>query len=411
MSNAFTFEQRVANSFLLLLKNSLVMGKLATTKFDKEYSKTEVAPGDTIKVRRSIEYTVRTGAVASAQDTTVGSVSLTIDKQRGIDTQFTSKEESLDVDDLLRNEALKTKAAVLAQQIDQDLMEVSLKFPHWVGTPGQTINSAPDFFAGVQRAVELGIPMNDLHGILSPADHFALAGAFTGLAASDETVKKAIEKAKIPMIGGVQPYMSQNVINLTTGTRAGTPLVNGASQVSTYASVKDSFQQTLAIDGLGASQTIKAGEVFTIAGVYAVNPRSKANLGYLQEFTVLADATADGTGAVTVTIANPIITSGAYQTVSAAPADNAAITWKGSASTAYRQNTIFHRGAIALLGVKLYTPDTGKVAFATDPDTGLSVRYWRTSDGVNDTHLQRCDVLYGVGMVDSRLGLRLSGQA
>lgn len=413
MSNAFTFEQRVANSFLLLLKNSLVMGKLATTKFDKEYSKTEVAPGDTIKVRRSIEYTVRTGAVASAQDTTVGSVSLTIDKQRGIDTQFTSKEESLDVDDLLRNESLKTKAAVLAQQIDQDLMEVGLKFPHWVGTPGQTINSAPDFFAGVQRAVELGIPMNDLHGVLSPADHFALAGAFTGLAASDETVKKAIEKAKIPMIGGVQPYMSQNVVNLTAGTRAasGASQVDGASQNVAYATVKDAYTQTLNVKGLTAGHTIKAGEVFTIAGVNAVNPRSKADLGYLQMFTVLADATADGSGLAALTIANPIITSGAYQTVTAAPANSAAITWMGTASTAYRQNIIFHRGAIALLGVKLYTPDTGKVAFATDPDTGLSVRYWRTSDGVNDTHLQRCDVLYGVGMVDSRLGLRLSGQA
>lgn len=413
MANAFVFEQKVANAFLLLLKNNLVMGKLVNTKLDKEFTGNEIAPGNTVSVRRSINYTVRDGATASAQDTVVGKVDITIDKQKGIDTSFTSAEETLSVDQLLENTMMKTKSAILAQQIDEDLIRVALKFPHWAGTPGQTINSASDFFVGVQRAVELSIPQDDVAAILSPSDHFALAGSFTGLNASDSTVKTAIEKAQIPMIGGVQPYMSQNVVNLTCGTRAasGASLIDGAAQNVAYADVKNTYSQTLNVKGLTAGHTIKAGEVFTIAGVNAVNPRSKADLGYLQEFTVLADATAGGTGLAALTIANPIITSGAYQTVTAAPADGAAIVYKGTASTAYRQNAIFHRGAIALVGAKLTTPANGKVAFATDPETGLSVRFWRSSDATNDVHLQRCDVLYGVGMLDARLGVRLSGTA
>lgn len=386
------------------------MGKLVTTQFDKDYTNETVAVGDTVKVRRLPDFTVRDGRVASAQDAVSGTTDITIDKQKGVDVNFTSKELTLDVDDLLKNQIMKAKAARLAQQIDADLINETLEFPHWVGTPGQLVNSASDFFVGVQRAMELAIPMDDLHGILSPADHFALAGSFTALNV-DSTAKTAIEKAKLPMVGGVQPYVTQNVINLTTGTRAGTPLVNGAAQNVTYASVKTNYQQSLILDGLGANQTIKRGEVFTIAGVNAVNTASKADLGYLQKFVVLADATADGTGNVTVTIANPIITSGAYQTVTAAPADNAAITWMGSASTAYAQNSLFHKGGIALVSAKLAEPTSGVWAYATDKETGISIRTWSQSDIVNDEHLTRVDVLYGVSNIDRRLGVRLSGTA
>lgn len=413
MSNVFATQQKITNAFLLLLKNELVMGKLVTTKFDKDFSNEVVAVGNTVKVRRPPEFTVRDGRVASAQDIKVGTVDVTIDKQKGVDINLTSQELTLDVDDLLKNQTMKAKAAALAQQIDSDLIGETLEFPHWAGTPGQTINSASDFFVGVQRALELSIPMDDLHGILSPADYIALAGSFTTLSASDETVKKAIEKAKLPMVGGVQPYVSQNVINLTVGTRAasGASQVDGASQNVTYDSVRTTFSQTLNIKGLTAGHTIKRGEVFSIANVNAVNPRSKADLGYVQKFVVLADATADGSGLAAITIANPIITSGAYQTVTAAPADSAAITWMGTASTSYAQNSIFHRGAIGLVGVKLEEPKSGIYSYAKDPMTGLSVRTWSQSDITNDEHMTRVDVLYGVVNMDRRLGLRLSGSA
>ncbi len=412
MANAIDVQQKITNAFLLLLKNELVMGKLVTTDFDKEFRNEEVAVGDTVKVRRPPEFTVRDGAVASAQDIKTGTVDVTIDKQKGVDVNLTSKELTLNVDKLLENQTLKAKAAVLAQQIDADLMGKTLEFSHWVGTPGQLINSAPDFFVGVQRAMELGIPMDDLNAVLSPADHFALAGSFTALAASDATVKLAIEKAKLPMVGGVQPYVSQNVLNLLVGTRAasGAALINGANQNVTYDSVRGTYKQTLAIDGLAAGATIKAGEVITIAVVNAVNPRSKADLGYLQKFVVLADATADGGGAIAaLSVACPIITSGAYQTVTAAPADNAAITFMGTASTAYAQNAIFHKSAIGLVGAKLVDPKSGICSFASDPKTGLSIRTWSQSDITNDTHMTRVDVLYGVVNMDRRLGVRLSG--
>jgi len=182
------------------------------------------------------------------------------------------------------------------------------------------------------------VPQTDRNGVMSPADFWALAGNFTGLYAQRDIATEALERARIPLIGSVQPYMTQSVVNLTVGTRAasGAATVNGNNQNVTYASISaNDYKQTFLVKTLTAGHTIKAGEVFTINNVYAVNPRTKAVLPYLAQFVNLVDATADGGGLATLTIANPIITSGAYQTVNAAPVDGAAITWLGTASAAY----------------------------------------------------------------------------
>lgn len=410
MANTLLTPKVYANVMLKLLKNNLVMGKLVTTEFKNEFKKI----GNTVYVKRPPEFTVRTGQVAQVQAVTEGEIPVVIDKQKGIDIQFSSVEETLTVAQLLKSEILNSEAAQLAQEIDSDLMRATLEFPSWVGTPGQRIDSATDFFLGPQRLDEMAVPQSARSGVLSPNDYWGLAGNFTGLYAQRDIATEALEKARIPLIGNVQPYMTQSVINLTVGTRAasGATQVNGNGQAVAYTAINtNDYKQSFLVKGLTAGHTIKAGEVFTIADVYAVNPRTKATLTFLRQFVVLADATADGAGLATLSIANPIITSGAYQTVSAAPVDSAAITWLGTASTGYTQNAIFHKSAIALVFAKLIMPYSGEADYATDPETGVSVRYWRTSDGTNDLHLHRWDVLYGVKTVDRRLGTRLSGTA
>ena len=76
------------------------------------------------------------------------------------------------------------------------------------------------------------------------------------------------------------------------GTASGTPAVAGASQTGT----------TLAIDGLAAGATLLAGDYFAVNGELKM---------------VVANATADGTGAMTVTFEPPL---------RASPADNAPLT-------------------------------------------------------------------------------------
>jgi hypothetical protein len=255
----------------------------------------------------------------------------------------------------------------------------------------------------------MSVPQTDRNSVLSVSDYWALIGAFTGTIPYDNDVNKtALQRAKLPMLGNVDAYMAQSVPVVTNGTRTN-GAVNGASQAVTYATSKDTYTQTLIIDGVGAAATIKAGEVFTLAARYAVNPVTGAKLGYLQQFTVTADATADGSGNATITISPPIITAAPYATVDSAVADNDVITWVGSASTAYTQNATFHKEAIKLAWVRPAKPHTGEYSYAEDPETGISLRLWAFSDGSADTHSYRADIMYGVLNGDPRLGVRGNG--
>ena len=334
---------------------------------------------------------------------------MTIDKQAGVDVQFTSAEETLSVDALLKSKVLDASMSQIASYIDQQLIARVSEFHNWVGTPGAVVDSPADFFLAPQRLDEMAVPANDRNAIMTPQDGYGMAGSLLANAAlAGDTARSALQKAKIPILGNVDPYITQTIPSLTTGTRTD-GAVNGASQAVTYLSVKSTYQQTLNIDGVGTTNTVKAGEVFTIAGVYAVNPRTKAALPYLQQFTALEDRTAVSGAIAGLAISPPIIASGAFQNVSAGPADDAALTWLGGASTTYRPSAAFHKTAIKLVSAKLIRPYSGESDFATDPETGITVRYWRYSNGDNDTHNHRWDVMFGTVNADRRLGVRLSG--
>lgn len=415
MANAYNQAKIYANAALKLLKNNLVTARMVSSEtIDKAIvsERGGSANGGTVYVKRPPEFIVRQGRVAQVQDALAGEVPVSINKQRGVDLEFTSLEATLSVDEFMKDESANSAMAQLAQTIDQDVNEVVLEFPGWVGTPGQLIDSGPDFFKMPERLDELAVPQNDRISLLSPADKWAFAGGLTNNAAQAQNLARtALESGRIPNIGNIDTFMTQNVPTLVTGTRGATAAVAGANQNVQFVSVRNDYKQTLAVSGLGANATVKRGEVFTIANVYAVNPRSKAPLPFLAQFTVLEDVTANGSGAATLTIANPIIVDGAYQTVSVVPANSAVITWMGAAGTAFRQNTSFHKSAIKLVSARLIKPASGITAFSRDPETGLTIRYWQTSDGTNDTHLHRWDVIYGVVNTDRRLGVRGSGTA
>jgi hypothetical protein len=415
MSNAFATPKVYANVGLALLKNQLVMAKLC----DSEAVNKEFVPGvgTTVYVKKPPEFAIRDGAVAASQDVLEGEVAVVCDKQKGVDVQFTGYEATTNVDQLLKSKVIAGAMTQIASQIDGDLIANVKFFHNAVGTYGNTISTVAGFFAGPQRLDEMAVPMSDRNAILTPADGYALAGTFTGLAAlAGDTAVSALQKAKIPMLGNTSPYITQTVPSMTMGTRVqatGTS-ISGANQNSTYASTRTTGTQTLTLT-TGSGKTVKAGEKFTIANVWAVNPRTKAKMSYLKQFTVTADATAVST-ALTVTISPPIITSGAYQNVdltgstsTTAPDDSAAVVWFGALSTSYNLNAAFHKSAIKLVNVTPPRPYTGESDYATDPATGISVRYWRYSDGTNDLHNHRWDVYYGTKNVDPRLGTVLFG--
>jgi hypothetical protein len=413
MANTTLTADIIAKEAVLQLDNELVMGKKVFRGYEKEFSQNVngYKVGSSVTVRRPTDFTVRDGATASAQDVVEGSTTVTVDKQKGIDFEFTSQDLTLKIEDLSER-VIKPAMIQLANQVDVDIMAEYANIPSWVGTAGQTINSFADFAKGPERADELANPMAGRCGVLSPADHWGLVGSQTALY-NDTISKPAYRKGSTGMIGNTDLYMSQNVPTHTVGVATGTPLVNGASQNTTYAATKDTGTQTLDTDGWTNSTTgiLKAGDVFTIANVYAVNPVTKATLPFLRQFVVKADANSGAsTGPATLTIAPAIITSGAFQTCSAAPADNAAITVVGTGGTGYRQNMVFHKNAFSLVSVPLISPP-GAVDVGRRSYKGLSVRVIPYYDGDSDTSKWRLDILYGTDTIDPRLAHRLSGTA
>ena len=401
----------IAKAALMVLDNNLVGANLVYRGYEDEFEKNESGYkiGDTVTVRRPAQFTVRRGETAQIQEVKEGKFPITVNILDGVDFKFSSTDLTLRIEDLAER-VMKPALLQLSNNIDMEVWKLYKSVPSWAGTPGQTINSFADFGKGPERLDKMAVPQDERAGVMSATDYWGMLGSQTSLFMQN-SAGEAYRRAKLGMIGNVDTYMAQNVQTHTVGDAAGTgtPLVNGGNQGVTYEQVKDSNTQNLIVDGFGNNKTLKQGDVFTIANVFAVNPVTKATEDYLQQFVVTADTVTHGAGGdTTIPIAPAIVASGAYQTVSAAPADNAAVTVLGTASTGYKQNLVFHKNAFALTMVPLELP-AGASGAARRSYNGLSVRVVPTWDGVNNTSFWRLDVLYGVKTVDARLATRLSG--
>lgn len=410
MSNTTLTADIVAKAAVSVLENTCVMGNLVFRGYEEEFDKkvNGYDIGESLTIRRPNDFTVRDGRVAAAQDVVEGKFTLNVDKFKGVDFKFTSEDLTLQIGDLT-DRVIKPAMVQLGNQIDRDVAALYKDVWNWVGTPGQTVDSFADFAKAPTR-LDLGaVPMDDRYAVLSPTDEYGMLGSQTALYMQD-VAKSAYRDSSLGRIAKVETYSSQNVQTHVRGTTDNTtPLVKG-TQSTTWALSKDSGTMTLDTDGWDTVTTLKQGDVFTIDAVFAVNPVTKATLPHLQQFVVKADVTADATttSSTTLTISPPIITSGAFQTVSAAALNDATITIMGTASTGYSQNMVFRKNAFALVMVPLIKPP-GAVDVGRRSYKGFQVRVIPVYDGINDHSMWRLDVLYGVKTVDARQAVRLSG--
>ncbi len=412
MPNSVITADIVAKEALMILDNELVMAKQVFRGYENEFDQkvNGYKSGDTITIRKPTDFTVRDGAVLSAQDVTEGSTTIVVNKRKGVDFKFSSQDLTLKIGELSER-VIKPAMVQLANQIDRDVMSLYASVPQWVGTAGQIVNSYADFAKAPERLDVTATPTDGRCAVLSPADHWGLLGSQTALYMQD-VAKGAYRKGSLGAIGGVDTFMSQNVPTHTVGPLGGTPLVNGAAQQTTYALTKDTGTASLITDGwtAAAAARVKAGDVFTIAGVFDVNPVTKVAQTHLKQFVVVADGSSDAAGNLTLTYAPAMILTGAFQNISAAPADNAAMTFNGTASTGYAQNLVFTKNAFALVMVPLISPP-GAVEVSRQSYKGTSIRVIPVYDGTNDESSWRLDCLYGVKTIDPRLAVRLSGTA
>lgn len=418
MANALITPSLIAKEALVQLENNLVAANCVHREYKKEFTGGQ---GDSVSIRKPVKFYTADGATRVNQDVEEKSTNITIDQRKHVSWKFSSQDLTLSVEEYSER-YIKPAMITLANTVDRSLMGLYSYGWNSVGTPGTTPANYAAVSAAAQRMNEMAVPSDMRHMLMNDAAGFAIAGNQLTLEAIGSVKKSAYEDAAVGRIAKFDTYMTQNVQNHTVGVATGTPLVNGAGQEVTYAnavsgSTTGGTSQTLNTDGWTNSTTgiLKAGDVFTIAGVFAVNPvpgegaTGKTVMPYLQQFTVLSDANSGtSTGPAALTISPAIITTGPQQTVSAAPADNAAIVVFGTGSTAYPQNMGFHKNAMALVTVPLEMPD-GAAFKARESHNGLSMRVVKDYDIENDDDIIRLDILFGRKMIYPDLLTRLWG--
>lgn len=321
------------------------------------------------------------------RDVTEESVSLTLDIKKSLPFDLTSEQLATDVGlEQAIQRFVKPLASDMGQVLEQEYLKRATQATYnLVGTAGSTTYTVADILS-MRTKMNKGLaPMDMRHLILESEAGAEAVDARKGLFQSSEEISKQYKKGLIGIADGFVWHESELGYAHTNGTMGGTPLVAGASQSGS----------TIDIDGLSASGTVTKGTVFTLAGVFAVHPVTKVAYKHLQQFTVTADATASS-GAATLSISPAIIATGTTQNVSALPADNAAVTFVGNASTAYSQGLAFHPDAFRVCAVPLELPKGVDMAASYTTKGGMSVAMVRDYDNNLRQFTTRLDFYGGI---------------
>ena len=412
-NNNLLTDDVIAKESLRLLKNNLVMAKLVYRNYEKTFGKV----GDTIRLKLPYRVKSASGRVLVKQPMIDQTIPFKIDYQEHVGLEITVKDRTLDITNFSER-YLKSGMVQIANKIDRSLALTLKKVYHTSGTPGVRPGKFIDFANAGAKQTTYAVPQDGMrNAVLDPFTCAALSDEVTKLFNS-QMVEKAYKAGYLGKVSTYETYETQNLPRHTVGDYAGTPLVAGTITNG----------DTLTTDGWDNSVTglLLEGDVFTIAGVYGVNPQNYETTGILQEFVVTEDVDSSGTGTATIkffpalndgtgTILNAegeAVSTKAYQNVTALPADNAAITVAGVAGSTYEQNYLFHKEAIALAMIDLELPQSAVIkSRAADPETGLSLLMTAAYDITQQSEITRIDAVWGADAIYPELAMRMWGAA
>jgi P22 coat protein - gene protein 5 len=389
VSNSFATTNVVAREALAIIKNTCAFGRMVNRDYQDEFSSNMsrgYAPGQTINIKRPPRFTYRAGPIAVPQAITETTLPLTL-SQGGADIQVSDLERTLSLTQF--EDKMMALMAPVVNEIDrQGLALAHFATFNTLNPTGALPTSAA---LAIQAMTDMGrrldeeaAPRDLRRGLaLNPALNGALVQGFGGYFNNQGKISDQNRTGLMTNqnFGFADVQMDQNVDAHTNGAATATN-INGAGQTGSAITV-------VAIAG----GTLTRGSTITLPGVFAVNPQSRTTTGVLKNFVVTADALV---GATTINISPAIVTSGAFQNVTASPTTGAPYVIFGAASTTYGTSVGFHKDAFTLAMVPLYTPEAGMGVKCTQmSEDGYTVRVKAGSDIVNDTSIFRIDVLYG----------------
>ena len=393
MANQLLTISMITQESLRVLTGSLKFMTNVNQGYNDEFAIKGAKIGQTINIRKPARYVGRTGPVVSIEAQTETYVPLTLSEQYGVDLSFTSQEQTLSLD-MYSDRVIKPAMAQIANRMDAYGLSFLNKVYNQVGSPGSSVSSLNTYLqAGVKLDQNLAPRDGTWKFVADPNTQAVATGLGLNLFNPQPVISEQYRQGQLAQALGFEWYMDQNIPAHANGVFSGTIEVDGAGQTG----------GTLVIKGL--TGTLTAGTVFTIAGVNAVNPQTKQNLGVPQQFVVLADRTGDGA----MSISPAIVTSGAFQNVSAGPADSAGISIAGGSGVSTQLSVAYHPDAFVMGVAELDVPGGTDRAFrATDPQTGVSVRIIRDYSVVTDQWITRFDVLFGFNTLYEQLACRIA---
>ena len=397
MANTILTPTAVTREALRILHQKCNFIGTINRQYDDSFAKTGAKIGDSLKIRLPNQYTVRTGATLSAQDTSETSVTLQIATQKGVDLNFTSVDLTLSLDDFSKR-ILDPAMSVLAANIEADALSMYKNVYQQANQ--STITSALSFTTllnGRKKLNDALAPNDSRVANLCTQNNVDLVDALKGLFQDSSAIKQQYKEGMMGRTAGFDFYENTIIPRHTSGTDTGAGsniTVNGASQTGASITVTN-----------GSSKTLKQGDIITFAGCNRVHPETKADTGVLMQFVVTADASS-----TTVAISPSIVTSGATQNVSASPTNSGAVTKVGGASGVYDVSLLYHPDAFTFATADLVMP-SGVDFSARDTLDGISMRVVRQYDINNDKFPCRLDVLYGYKAIRPELACRLASNS
>lgn len=391
MSNTLLNADIILNEALRILHNKCAFVSNIDKQHDKKTTIGGFKTGGSIRIRKPNQFTVRTGWTINVQDTVEESETLTIGTVKGVDLAVTDAELSLNIHDFSQ-QFITPAVSRLASEIDLLVYEGSIPYVwNQVGTAGTTPAALQTYLDAGRVLTDFITPKEARKMVINPAANAAVAGVHTALFNPQSKISTIYTEGQIAQALGFNWFETQNVPTLTTGSRGGTILIDDSG-----AAFAVEGGTTIHVDGLtNATDTWAAGDVFTVAAVYAVNPETKQTLPDLQQFVVTTAAVA-ASNEVDLTVRPKMYTSasGALQTISAFPIDEAVVTVVGTASTGYPINIAFHPEFCTFATANLEMPSDVNYKAQKSLD-GINMRILRQYDINNARYPLRMDVFYG----------------
>ena len=409
MANNLLTISKITNEALMVLENELTFTSEVDRNYDDQFAVVGGKIGNTVNVRKPGRFIGTTGPALNVEDFNETSVPVTLSTQFHVDTQFTSQDLALSLD-MFSDRVLKPAVAAIANKIDRDGMQMAtLNTANIVGTAGTPPTGLITYLTAGAYLDSEGAPRDGRRSvIIEPFTSATIVDSLKGLFVPQEAIGEQYRKGLMGRdSAGCNWKLDQNVVSQTFGSWSANTIAVNVTTATGFLTSGWASSSTISATA-SSSSVLNAGDVFTIPGVYAVNPQNRQSYGKLRNFVVLATTTV-GTGATSVTVSPAVITAGQFQNVSITSSGSQNITAFNNTGVASPQNIMMHRNAFTLACSDLELPDGVHFAGrASDKEIGLSMRVVRQYTINNDSIPTRLDVLYGWAPLYPELACRIA---